>query len=164
MTTAGGQRDETFTARYQVTPRVTRQALWFAAGEWAPVFIGLALLTLICATWSAFGRAGRVFAFVIPALALLLVLSAVERARKAAEPYRDQDLTITFDAAGFSFESSLGRSSMPWAAFRRIVRGRSGWVFYTRTRRSFFIPTTAIAPEARAFVARWAAAAGARLS
>src|SRR4051812_8204564 len=40
-----------FTVRYQLTAADARWAFWSAARDWLPVLIGIALLTLVCATW-----------------------------------------------------------------------------------------------------------------
>jgi hypothetical protein len=43
---------QNFTVRYRLTEADARDAFWFAARDWIPALVGLALLTLVCATWS----------------------------------------------------------------------------------------------------------------
>jgi hypothetical protein len=162
MTTEAAEQGE-LTARYRVTPAIARQALWLAGREWVPVLVGLALLTLLCALWSPLGQAGRLAAIVVPVVVGLRALSLMNRAAKSVEAYRDRDFVLRFGPQGLALDSGLMQAQMAWTTVRQIVRGRSVWLFHTRTGSRFYVPADAIPVEARALVARWASVAGARL-
>ena len=70
----GAARAEEITLRYRVTPALARRWFWYGIGEWAPVLAGLGLLTLVCASWSPLGQAGRVAAILAPAAGVFFVL------------------------------------------------------------------------------------------
>lgn len=153
-----------FTTRFRLTRADTRAALWFGLREWVGWLLGLALLTVICATWTALGRGGRIGAILFPLLTALKLLSLLNRSRKSADAFGGRELVLSLSHEGLGFDSGLSKSLLRWPAVRRIVRGPSVWLFYVRNEASFFIPTAAIPVEARALVARWAGEAGARLT
>jgi len=153
-----------FTTRFRLTRADTRAALWFAARESVGLLIGVALLTVICATWPALGRGGRIGAILFPILTALKILSLLNRSRKSADAFAGRELVLSLNHEGLGFDSGHANSLLRWPAVRRIVRGPSVWLFYARDEAPFFIPTAAIPVEARALVARWASEAGARLT
>lgn len=153
-----------FTTRFRLTRADARAALWFAAPEWVGWLIGVALLTVICATWPALGRGGRIGVVLFPVLTALKLLSLLHRSTKSADAFGGRELVLTLNHEGLGFDSGLASSLLRWPAVRRIVRGPSVWLFYSRDEAPFFIPTAAIPVEARALVARWAGEAGARLT
>jgi hypothetical protein len=163
MTEGGDQ--PSFTLRYQVTPANARAATWFALRDWVPVLIGLVLTTLVCATWSPLGHAGRRAAIVIPILTFFTFLWFMARAARAVERYVGQEFVLSFSCDGLSIDAGHFQSTMQWSTLRRIARGRACWLFYVRDDAGqFYVPTEAIPAEARAFVARWAGEAGVRLT
>lgn len=126
--------------------------------------IGVALLTVICATWPALGKGGRIGAILFPALTALKILSLLNRSKKSADKFAGRDLVLSLSREGVGFDSDHIKSLIRWPAMRRIVRGPSVWLFYLRDEAPFFLPTAAIPVEARALIARWAGEAGARLT
>ena len=162
MAEADGQAS--FTLRYRLTTADARRALWSAAPEWTPWLIGVALLTLVCATWRPLGEGGRVGAIFFPSMTLLAILWLLNRTTKAIEPYLGKDFVLSFDAGGLRLESALAKTEMPWTTVRGVARRRSFWFFDARNGSRVFVPAAAIPAEARAFVARWAGEAGARLT
>jgi hypothetical protein len=154
-----------FTLRFQLTAADVRGALWSTAGDWLPFLIGIALLTLLCATWRPLGSAGRLGAIVFPASTLLWFVARLNRATRSLDPYLGKDFVLSLDAAGLRLESTLANVELPWTTIRSIARHRAYWLFHDKSSRSrFFVPAAAIPAEARAYVARWAAAAGVRLT
>jgi hypothetical protein len=153
------------TTRFRLTYADGRAALWFAAREWVGWLVGLALLTLVCATWRALGGPGAVAALVIPAATILKFLSLLNKMNKLVDRYRDRELAVSINREGLIVDTGLQKSLIRWPALRRIARGSAVWVFYGRNNDTpFFIPTAAIPVEARALVARWAGELGARLT
>ncbi len=154
----------TFTLRYRLTAADVRGAFWFAMRAWLPALVGLALLTLLCATWRPLGHMGRRAAIVFPAIAGLVLLSMRNRATKSFEPFIGQDFELSLDPAGLRLDMGLAKTEIPWKTMRWIERGRAYWLFGSRITGRFFVPAAAIPVEARAFIARWAGDAGIRLS
>ena len=163
MNEADGQAR--FTVRYQLTTADVRGAIWSTAGEWLGFLIGIALLTLLCATWRPLGRAGALGAIVFPAVTVWWFLSRLNRATRSLDPYIGKDFVLSLDAAGLRLDSALLNVEMPWTSIRSVARHRAYWFFHGKNSGGrFFVPASAIPAEARAYVARWAAAAGARLT
>jgi hypothetical protein len=166
MTDRDDDGGQTFTARYQLTRALGRHSLWLWLGEWAPFLVGLALLTLLCAVWPALGMAGKAMAILIPVLVALLLLNGVSSVQRAIETHLGRDIVCLFNEKGVSWDTGLAKSEIPWTTMRRIVRGRSVWVFYIKpgSGSRFLVPVAAIPVEARALVARWASAARVQLT
>src|SRR5262249_13611805 len=120
-----------FTSRYRLTREHVNGALWVAVRERAGA--GIALLTLICATWSALGPVVRVAAVLIPVGTFLVIRGVFIRAWKAADSYgalREFVLTVNHD--GLDIEGGFGKVHHEWSAMRRITRDRTVWVFSKR--------------------------------
>jgi hypothetical protein len=163
MSEADGQAR--FTVRYQLTTADVRGAIWSTAGEWIGFLIGIALLTLLCATFRPLGNARIIGVFAFPALTVWWFLARLNRATRALDPYIGKDFVLSLDAAGLHLESTLVKVEMPWTSIRSVTRYRAYWFFHGKNSEGrFFVPAAAIPVEARAYVARWAAAAGARLT
>jgi hypothetical protein len=152
---------ESFSVRYQLTVGDARSILWCLVVEWAPVFVGLALLVLLTASTSVFGVAGRWTPIVVPLLVAWRLLDAYNRTKRAFS--KAKEIKTTFDASGVRHETAVTMHAVRWAGFRRITRLASGWIFTPRAGGRFFIPARAIPTEARAPIARWASAAKVRL-
>jgi hypothetical protein len=153
-----------FTAKFRLTRADARATLWFAAREWVGWLVGLALLTLACATWRGLAPWGPLFALVIPIGSGLKFLSLLNKTNKLVERFGDRELAVSINREGLLLDTGLTKSLIRWPALRRIVRDKSIWVFYARNDKPFFIPTAAIPVEARALVARWAGELGVRLT
>jgi hypothetical protein len=151
---------ETFSVRYQLGPVEGRAIAWLVVAEWVPVLIGLAILELV-STWSGFGAAGRVTTIALPLSVAWWVQSVFSRCKKAVKAPRE--IVTTFSAAGLRLRTATTRHEISWPGIRRINRHKAGWVFTPRAGRRFFVPGHAIPTEARAPIARWAAAAQVRL-
>jgi len=163
MNEADGQTR--FTVRYQLTAADVRGAIWSTAGEWVGFLIGVALLTLLCATFRPLGNARLVGVFAFPAATAWWFLARLNRATRSLDPYVGKDFLLSLDAAGLRLESALVNVELPWTSIRSIARHRAYWFFHGKNSGGrFFVPAVAIPAEARAYVARWAAAAGARLT
>ena len=154
---------ETFAARYRLTPADARLSVASAVREGAPTLVGLGLLVGLCAATSVFGVAGSVAVVAVPALVAFRLLAIHRRAQAAIRNHGDAELAATFRSSGLVLETPISKTELAWAGLARIVRRRDAWVFTTRTRGRFFIPDRAIPVEARALIARWAAAAKVRL-
>jgi hypothetical protein len=146
---------ETFSVRYRLTVADARAIVWLAVAEWMPVLAGLALLELV-STWSGFGTAGRATTIALPLLVLWWVQTLFNRAKKAANPARE--IVTTFSAVGLRHQTATTRNEISWPGIRRINRHKLGWIFTPRAGNRFFVPARAIPTEARAPIARWAAA------
>jgi len=83
---------------------------------------------------------------------------------KSVESYGERELVMHLRRAGLDLDTGFARTEMPWSSLRSIARGRAAWLFHVRTGSRFYVPAAAIPADARALVARWAAAAGVRLS
>ncbi|HEY7372121.1 MAG TPA: hypothetical protein VIF57_08190 [Polyangia bacterium] len=154
-----------FTVRYQLTTADVRGAIWSTAGEWLGFLIGIALLTLLCAIWRPLGNARFIGALAFPAITVWWFLARLNRATRALDPYVGKDFVLSLDATGLRLESALMNVGMPWTSIRSVTRYRAYWFFHGKNSEGrFFVPAAAIPAEARAYVARWAAAAGARLT
>jgi hypothetical protein len=151
---------ETFSVRYRLTVADARAIVRLALVEWMPVLIGLALLELV-STWSGFGTGGRATAIALPLLVLWRVQTVFNRTKRAVNPARE--ITTTFSAKGLCHQTTTTRHEISWPGIRRIKRHKVGWIFTPRAGNRFFIPSRAIPTEARAPIARWAAAAQVRL-
>jgi hypothetical protein len=164
MPAADTGSDEEITLRYQLTPAFARQAFWFAVREWMPWLVGIGLLTLVCATWSALGKSGQAAAVALPVAVALMALYYWNRSKRSVEPYFGREIVVIFHAAGLRVDSGFSRSEMPWASVRQIARRRSLWLVQARTGSYFYIPIQSFPADAQAAVSRWAAAAGVRLA
>jgi hypothetical protein len=153
-----------FTAKFRLTRADARAALRFAARDWIGWLVGLALLTLVCATWRGLAPWGSRAALLIPIATGLKLLSVLNKANKLVEQFRNRELVISINREGLILDTGLTKSLIRWPALRRIVRDKSIWVFYPRNGKAFFVPTAAIPVEARALVARWAGELGVRLT
>ena len=151
---------ETFSVRYRLTVADARAIVWLAVFEWLPALVGLALLELV-STWSGFGIGGRATALALPLLVLWRVRSVFNRTKKAIDPARE--ILTTFSPAGLRHQTATTRGEITWPGIRRIKRHKAGWIFTPRAGSRFFVPARAIPAEARAPIARWAAAAQIRL-
>ena len=151
---------ETFSVRYRFTVADARAIVWLVVVEWMPVLAGLALLELV-STWSGFGVAGRATAIALPLLVVWRVQTLFNRTKKAVNPARE--IVTTFNAKGLCHQTATTRNEIYWPGIRRIKRHRAGWIFTGRSGGPFFVPARAIPTEARAPIARWAAAARVRL-
>ena len=151
---------ETFSVRYQLTVADARAIFWLVVREWIPVLVGLALLELI-STWSGFGTAGRATSIALPLVVALWVQSLFSRCKRSCNP--SHEMVTTFSAAGLRRRTATTRHEISWRGIRGIKRHKLGWIFNPRTGYRFFIPARAIPTEARAPIARWAAAANVRL-
>jgi hypothetical protein len=154
---------ESFAARYRLAPADARLAVMSQVREGAPALVGLGLLVALCAATSAFGVAGPIAVVAVPALVGWRLLASYRRAEAGIRAFGDAEIATTFRASGLILETPTSRTELAWAGLSRIVRGRGLWVFTTRAHRRFFIPERAIPLEARALIARWAAAARVRL-
>jgi hypothetical protein len=152
-----------FAARYRLGAADTRMSVLWAVRDGAPALVGLGLLVALCATTSVFGTAGTVALAAVPALVGWRLLGIYRRAQAAIRGFGDAEIDATFQASGLRLETPTQKTEIAWAGLRRIVRRPGGWVFTTRLRSRFFIPERAIPVEARALIARWAAAAKVRL-
>jgi len=153
-----------FTLRFQLTAADARGAFWHAAREWLPTLVGVALLTLLCATWRPLGHTGRIAALVFPPVAGLWMLSMRNRVTKSFEPFIGRDFVISLDPEAMRIDAGLVKHEIPWTTMRQIERGKAYWLFGSRLTGRFLVPATAIPVEARAFIARWAGDAGIRLT
>ena len=121
-----------FTTRFRLTRADARAALWFAGREWVGWLLGVAVLTLVCATWPALGKAGRVGAIVFPVLTALKALSLLNRSQKDADELGARELVLSLNREGLFLDLGLTKSQVQWQAMRRIVRGPAVWLFYLR--------------------------------
>jgi hypothetical protein len=151
---------ETFSVRYRLTVADAHAIVWLAVVERLPVLAGLALLELV-STWSGFGTPGRATAIALPLFVVWRVQTLFSRTRKAANPARE--IITTFSARGLSHQTATTRHEIYWPGIRWIKRHKAGWIFTPRVGNRFFVPARAIPTEARAPIARWAAAAQVRL-
>jgi hypothetical protein len=162
MTEGTGQ--PAFTMRFQLTTADARRAFWSTIGQWVPWLIGVALLTVLCVTWRALGPSGRLGAIVFPAAILLWMLSRLNRATRAIEPYLGKDLVVSLDEAVVRLDFAVAKVEMPWTTVRAIERYRAYWFFRSSNRGGFVVPAAAIPVEARVCIERWARQAGARVT
>jgi hypothetical protein len=151
---------ETFSVRYRLTVADARAIVWLAVVERLPVLAGLALLELV-STWSGFGTPGRATAIALPLFVVWRVQTLFSRTKTAIKPMRE--IITTFSARGLSHQTATTRHEIYWPGVRWIKRHKAGWIFTPRAGNRFFVPARAIPTEARAPIARWAAAAQVRL-
>ncbi|HLK93920.1 MAG TPA: hypothetical protein VKZ18_28765 [Polyangia bacterium] len=153
---------ESFAVRYRLTRADAHAIVWIGVREGLPTLVGLSVLAVV-ARASVFGEVGRTAAVAIPIYIAVKLLAAFRRTRRSVDADPTREITTTFSATGLRHESTTASHAIAWAGLRKIARFKAGWVFTARSGGRFFIPARAIPTEARAPIARWAAAARVRL-